>query len=165
MFEETHSRVRASFFWNSSSGIWLRRFLLRRLDGQKDTVNPAEPGMGTGTPCCSRVLQPLQRLELIKGSSLHGADLVLHQVSEDRRTSGSEDWREDRRQRTEDLQRTEDWKEDRGHDSELDKRRMKGQRTGERGLERRQRTEDFQRTGVKTGQQTEDRRLERRQRT
>lgn len=31
----TYSRVSASFFWNSSSESWLRRFLLRRLQRQK----------------------------------------------------------------------------------------------------------------------------------
>lgn len=31
----THSRDRASFFWNSSSWSWLSRFLLRRLGEQK----------------------------------------------------------------------------------------------------------------------------------
>lgn len=34
---ETHSRVSASFFWNSSSGSWLRRFLFRRLQRHKQT--------------------------------------------------------------------------------------------------------------------------------
>lgn len=44
---------------------------------------------GQGRGAALGVLQPLQLLQLVKRSSLHSADLVLHQVSEERGTSGS----------------------------------------------------------------------------
>lgn len=86
----THSRDRASFFWNSSSWSWLSRFLLRRLGEQKHVglekhVSVTESWFSVFVLCvceCVCVLsQPLQLLQVIKSSSLNVTDLVLHQMT------------------------------------------------------------------------------------
>lgn len=106
----TYSRVSASFFWNSSSDSWLRRFLFRRLrrgnrqqqhiEQQRNKKNRPRWGRAHARLNRRRFSQPLQLLQVIESSSFHQADLVLHQVAANGNSTGRESSEEKKPKKT-----------------------------------------------------------------